>query len=256
MEGQGSGRHWAFALLLLLLAAGAAIFFSIAAFGTAADTARHLIEAVPAMRDANVASPPLTSEQVRDLTPPGYAEVSAILLPVIVLATAPVLMGLGWTVIYSSTPDADPVTNVTVHVAPPANPSTPPATNVAIEILRDDLVLLSEYDVVYFDVDVDDGPEVRAQVQRIADRIAGRSNDWPCEILVYGHADSQGGDRHNFDLSNRRVQNVARELRDRLPDIPVGTAPGGGERRLEVLTDDGTDAWANRRVDVSVKCRK
>jgi outer membrane protein OmpA-like peptidoglycan-associated protein len=260
LERQGNGvRTWAFVLVVLLVLAGIAIYFSIAVFGTAADTARHLIDEKSTNRYVEITEPSLTKDQVNDLTPPRYAELAGMALPLLVLLTAPVLVVLAFNVIFSDTMISEPVTEITLELRPPGPPVVPPGrpeTNVAIEILRDDLVLLSEFDVVYFDLDSDKDPEIPTQVNRIADRIRGRSNDWPCEILVYGHADSQGSDQHNVGLSKRRVDRVVDLLSERLPDIPIRSAPAGGERQLKILTDDEVDEWANRRVDVSVRCRK
>jgi outer membrane protein OmpA-like peptidoglycan-associated protein len=158
---------------------------------------------------------------------------------------------------------SDPRMSFTVELHqwehPPLTPPLPepPEVNIAVEILRDDTVVLSQYEVIYFDVDKWDGPEVASQVERIAERIKQRRRDWPCEVLVYGHADTQGGDEHNATLSARRVAVVTQRLRDlQIPDAVVTPIRGAGERQLAVLTGDEVDRWGNRRVDVAVQCRK
>jgi hypothetical protein len=74
-----------------------------------------------------------------------------------------------------------------------------------------------------------------------------------CTLAVEGHTDTKGSDEANLLLSERRAAFVAKSLAKEFASARIATH-GWGERRLLILTPDGTDELANRRVDVTLTC--
>lgn len=74
-----------------------------------------------------------------------------------------------------------------------------------------------------------------------------------CTLTVDGHTDTKGTDEANLLLSERRALFVAKILATEFSSARIATR-GWGERRLLVLTPDGVDELANRRVDVTLTC--
>ena len=76
------------------------------------------------------------------------------------------------------------------------------------------------------------------------------------EIRLLGFADSRGSEQHNRDLSIRRAQSVAQELRRR--GLQVGAIQGFGEEKSLLLDPDEATEESyrkNRRVEVWLKRR-
>jgi outer membrane protein OmpA-like peptidoglycan-associated protein len=88
--------------------------------------------------------------------------------------------------------------------------------------------------------------EIRGELQKLT---AGRA----CTIAVDGHTDTLGSDTANLELSEKRAKFVAEALSAEFGTATVATH-GWGERRLKVLTPDGTDEVENRRVEVTLTC--
>jgi outer membrane protein OmpA-like peptidoglycan-associated protein len=76
-----------------------------------------------------------------------------------------------------------------------------------------------------------------------------------CTISIAGYADTLGGDAVNLDISRKRAEAVAAQLRIAFAGQAVKIQEvGWGERQLSVWTPDGKSENANRRVDISVAC--
>lgn len=102
------------------------------------------------------------------------------------------------------------------------------------------------------------GVDDYGQTKAIADKVRALVKDHSgCTIAVSGHADTSGGDRKNYELSKRRANEVADELKAAFAgdNIKVDRIQWG-ERRLKEWTPDGIARDANRRVDVAVSCEK
>jgi outer membrane protein OmpA-like peptidoglycan-associated protein len=102
------------------------------------------------------------------------------------------------------------------------------------------------------------GVDDYGQTKAIADKVRALVKDHSgCTIAVSGHADTSGGDRKNYELSKRRANEVADELKAAFAgdNIKVDRTQWG-ERRLKEWTPDGIARDANRRVDVAVSCEK
>ncbi len=253
----------------LFLLTGAALLFCIAVFQKSAATARALMEIDPTLTHCSIHDGRFfTGAQTEALEPPRYAILANRGLMLLTLANAVVLIWLAHLIAYADRTPSDPRINVTVELPerappppaqPPAQPSVtvaPPEVNVAVEVQRDDRVILSRFEAVFFATKETDGPEVRSQVERIAERIADWRRGWPCTIRVWGHADSRGDDLTNAKLSNARVETAARLLEALVDDAAVLRGKAAGERRQLEVTGDGVDEWINRRVDVAVECRE
>jgi outer membrane protein OmpA-like peptidoglycan-associated protein len=88
--------------------------------------------------------------------------------------------------------------------------------------------------------------EIRSELQK---QIAGRT----CAIAVDGHTDTLGSDTANLELSDKRAKFVAEALSAEFGPGTI-TVTGWGERRLKVMTPDGTNEVENRRVEVTLTC--
>jgi len=89
--------------------------------------------------------------------------------------------------------------------------------------------------------------EIRGELQKLT---AGRA----CAIAVDGHTDTRGSDTANLELSEKRATFVAEALRSEFGGATTIATVGWGERRLKVMTPDGTDEVENRRVEVTLTC--
>lgn len=99
----------------------------------------------------------------------------------------------------------------------------------------------------------DDKGQAAAIVAKLKDIIKGRNE---CSISVVGYADTLGGDNVNLDISKKRAQTVAAELKKAFEGTGVQINEAAwGERRLKDWTPDNTPDLANRRVDVAVNCK-
>ncbi|WMS45307.1 OmpA family protein (plasmid) [Acuticoccus sp. MNP-M23] len=89
----------------------------------------------------------------------------------------------------------------------------------------------------------------RKEIRRIAAEI-GRLNSTNSSVVVVGHADSVGAEGYNRELSARRAQAVAQELKSlREAEISVEWE---GESRLADPNQPGAEE--NRRVDIFLEC--
>ncbi len=133
-----------------------------------------------------------------------------------------------------SVPTTVPATTAAIGLTPPA----PPPLEVRFERLGG----------------VDDEGQTKVIVAKLRDIVKGHSG---CTIAMSGHADTFGGDTRNYELSRRRVNEVADKLRAAFAgdNIKIDETQWG-ERRLNEWTPDGTALEANRRVDIAVSCEK
>lgn len=91
---------------------------------------------------------------------------------------------------------------------------------------------------------------------RIAQLIGKRSD---CNIIVTGHADSEGEDGDNGNLSEDRAKAVIGFLESYfagrvLMDGGIFPASGRGERGLDALSGDNQASVSNRRADIVLTC--
>ena len=74
-------------------------------------------------------------------------------------------------------------------------------------------------------------------------------------VVVQGHTDSTGSDQHNQDLSERRAESVARELRQRGVDDERIATMGMGEGYPVASNTTDSGRQRNRRVEILLKAR-
>lgn len=70
-------------------------------------------------------------------------------------------------------------------------------------------------------------------------------------VTITGHTDSDGSQSHNLDLSTRRAQAAAKELRPLLPDGLEVTVDGKGESEPIASNETASGKQQNRRVTVT-----
>lgn len=105
---------------------------------------------------------------------------------------------------------------------------------------------------IYFDVDK---ARVRADSRSVLDEIARmlKANS-DIALHIDGHTDSQGDDRYNLDLSERRAAAVVAALVENYGiDSTRLEARGFGESRPVASNDTGTGRAKNRRVELVVR---
>lgn len=96
--------------------------------------------------------------------------------------------------------------------------------------------------------------QTKAVVAELKKIINGRHD---CAISVAGFADTLGSDAVNLDVSRERAEAVAAGLKTAFANEGVEVKKAAwGERQLKVWTPDNKSEKANRRVDVSVECRR
>lgn len=96
--------------------------------------------------------------------------------------------------------------------------------------------------------------QTKAVVANLKKIINGRQD---CAISVAGYADTLGSDAVNLDVSRERAEAVAAGLRAAFAGQGVEVKKvGWGERQLAVWTPDNKSEMANRRVDISVDCKR
>ena len=104
---------------------------------------------------------------------------------------------------------------------------------------------------VLFDVDRDEvKPEAEASIAAVAAEIADMEAP---RVLIEGHADSDGSEEHNLDLSRRRAASVMRSLtssRD-LEGVEL-EAVGRGEAEPVASNRTAEGRRANRRVEIVI----
>jgi outer membrane protein OmpA-like peptidoglycan-associated protein len=147
-----------------------------------------------------------------------------------------VLATLRW---YFNAPPARPAP-APVAATPPAAAATPAATPTGPRVFN-----------VFFDFDRSElSPEARTIVAEAA-RYAQEGG--AARVMVTGHADRAGPDRHNQVLSERRALSVRDELvRQGVADGEIATA-GRGESDPAVPTPDGVREPRNRRVEITLQ---
>ncbi len=103
---------------------------------------------------------------------------------------------------------------------------------------------------ISFDFDVD-SPNAAGDeaLQRIITDLKSLS---PKRVTISGHADRAGTEAYNQDLSQRRADNVAKELIAGGMEASRITIEAFGETRPAVPTDDGVREPANRRAVVDL----
>lgn len=160
----------------------------------------------------------------------------------------PILIGTGW-------PALDPasiheVSDLGRFVYPLSHNSAVRDSAVSSREEEDQTSIDISADVL-FDVDEDTltgeaEEEIRVAAQEI--EAAGATGT----ITLTGHTDSDGGEQHNQDLSERRARAVTEELTPQLPDGTTVASAGRGES--EPLASNETEAGKekNRRVTITI----
>ncbi|MFH1755378.1 MAG: OmpA family protein, partial [Candidatus Latescibacterota bacterium] len=100
-----------------------------------------------------------------------------------------------------------------------------------------------------------DKSDLRPESHKILDEIGGILREWPdLQIEVGGHTDSQGSDKYNQKLSERRAKAVIDYLSAKFPRLSAGnlTAKGYGEGTPIVSNDTDEGRAQNRRVEFIV----
>jgi len=95
------------------------------------------------------------------------------------------------------------------------------------------------------------GPAAAEALGLVVDEVRSQLPS-PTQVLVEGHADSDGDAGHNQDLSERRAAAVADRLIARGVDPSSITTAGWGEARPAVEETEAASQAANRRVVVTV----
>lgn len=107
---------------------------------------------------------------------------------------------------------------------------------------------------VLFNVDKDNlTSKAKKEIKAAAKEVKGAKGDKAAAtITITGHTDSDGADRHNQKLSERRAKAVAKEIEPLLPNSVEITTAGKGE--TEPIESNGTNAGKakNRRVTITV----
>jgi outer membrane protein OmpA-like peptidoglycan-associated protein len=103
---------------------------------------------------------------------------------------------------------------------------------------------------ILFDVDKSD---LKWEAQQNLTKLAGILNKYDdTDILVEGHTDSDGSEKYNLELSNRRAQSVANFL----SNLDVGptrfTMMGYGEMQPIASNETAAGKAQNRRVEVAI----
>ena len=87
-------------------------------------------------------------------------------------------------------------------------------------------------------------------------KVAEFLNEYPDrQIAIVGHTDSVGPDHYNAQLSTRRAESVARELRSRGVGAKRITVSGEGESAPVAPNDTDAGRQRNRRVEVTLEDR-
>ena len=135
----------------------------------------------------------------------------------------------------------DFVSGFTVEDAPPPPPV------VEVEELQEELDVLIEGKVVEFNLNSD---RLTERGERLLDEILEALRIWPeVPVEIAGHADSQGPDDLNLDLSQRRAESVLAYLVDHGENPERFQVIGYGETRP--VADNATEEGRarNRRIE-------
>lgn len=134
---------------------------------------------------------------------------------------------------------------LTATAPPPPEPPPPPAEAPAELVMRQT--------VPFPRVGSDGDGEIERAVATLTSGWRKLPLNGSCELTVDGHTDTKGSDDANRVLSERRAMFVSEILAREFAGAKIKTQ-GWGERRLQVVTADGVDELANRRVEVTLTC--
>jgi len=118
---------------------------------------------------------------------------------------------------------------------------------------KEDRLIVTMSDAVLFDLD---SAALKAGSQSTLGKMADVMIRYPdSDILVKGHTDSMGSEKHNQELSERRAKTVKNYLIDKGVSAQRITAIGFGET-MPIAPNDSTESrQKNRRVEVEIKPR-
>ncbi len=105
---------------------------------------------------------------------------------------------------------------------------------------------------VFFALGEIEGASVDSQIAAAVTDIDAHAAGRPCSVNVLGFSDTLGGDISNLQLSQKRAEHVATQVR--AAGLEVGDVEGWGERWLNVHTLDGVKNEKNRRVVLETSC--
>lgn len=113
-----------------------------------------------------------------------------------------------------------------------------------------------EKNAVAFNVEfASDKWDIRPSSYAALDRVGEVLNDWTdAEVEVAGHTDSQGSDKHNELLSQRRAESVKAYLIRKFPRIRAENLKpvGFGEKKPIASNDTAEGRASNRRVEFTL----
>lgn len=122
-----------------------------------------------------------------------------------------------------------------------------------VERVSQDVILVHFDSDVLFNVDSAAlSPSAQGTLQQVGQVLL----DYPkTAVVIQGHTDSTGSERHNQELSERRAQAVQNYLIGRGVDGTRITAIGYGETLPVASNDTDYGRQQNRRVDILLKAR-
>lgn len=123
-------------------------------------------------------------------------------------------------------------------------------SGVSVQRVGDTIVLNMPSDVTFSTASAD----IDAKFFPVLDEVAQILNQYPATYIdVVGHADSQGSEEFNLDLSERRANSTAGYLANRKVKSERIYIAGMGER-VPVASNDTADGRAkNRRVEITLR---
>ncbi len=123
----------------------------------------------------------------------------------------------------------------------------------SVERVSEDVILIHFNSDVLFPVD---SANLTPSSQGTLEQVAGVLHDYPkTAVVVQGHTDSTGSERHNQELSERRATAVKNYLIGRGVDPGRMTAVGYGEGLPVASNATEAGRRQNRRVDILLKAR-
>lgn len=106
-------------------------------------------------------------------------------------------------------------------------------------------------ETILFDVDSDVvGETYTAQLQNIVDLVHTCANDKSGNVIVEAHADHDGSEDYNYNLSQRRADQVAKQLLSQGLAVKHIASFAFGETRPVASNETRNDKSYNRRVEV------
>jgi len=122
-------------------------------------------------------------------------------------------------------------------------------TGVSVTRVGNQIMLNMPSDIT-FNVDQD---AIKPQFFSVLNSVALVLKRYPQTLVdVYGHTDSTGSDRHNFDLSQRRALSVAQYLTAQGVDQRRFSVTGFGSTRPIASNDTPEGRAQNRRVEIQL----